>query len=90
MRLIEPWLAAGRVTPVIACGMVGSRQGWLEAPYRAVPCTPLDPGSLVAVPTRDPRISVRLVPGLKQAKPADVMRGEETQIAGRAGADAGL
>ena len=82
LRLVEPWLAAGRVTPVIACGMVGSRQGWQEAPYRAVPCAPLDPGSLVAVATRDARIAVRLVPGLKQMKPADVMRGEETQIAG--------
>ncbi len=82
VRLVEPWLTAGRVMPVIACGMVGSRQGWQEAPYRAVPCTPLDPGFLVTVPTRDPRISVSLVPGLKQMKPADVMRGEETQIAG--------
>jgi 2-dehydro-3-deoxygalactonokinase len=32
--------------------------------------------------THDPRISVQIVPGLSQAKPADVMRGEETQIAG--------
>jgi 2-dehydro-3-deoxygalactonokinase len=82
LRLVEPWLAADRVTPVMACGMVGSRQGWQEAPYRAVPCLPLDPATLVAVATRDARISVRLVPGLKQVKPADVMRGEETQIAG--------
>ena len=37
LRLIAPWLAAGPV-PVVACGMVGSRQGWSEAPYRAVPC----------------------------------------------------
>ncbi|MCZ8150887.1 MAG: 2-dehydro-3-deoxygalactonokinase [Rhodobacteraceae bacterium] len=82
MRLIGPWLAEGRVTEVVACGMVGSRQGWHEAPYRAVPCAPLDPGSLVTAPTRDARIRVRLVPGLKQVQPADVMRGEETQIAG--------
>lgn len=82
LRLVEPWLATGRVMPVIACGMVGSRQGWQEAPYRAVPCAPLNSGSLVEVATRDARISVRLVPGLKQMKPADVMRGEETQIAG--------
>lgn len=82
LRLVEPWLISGRTVPVVACGMVGSRQGWQEAPYRTVPCAPLDPGSLVAVTTADPRISVRLVPGLKQAKPADVMRGEETQIAG--------
>ena len=82
LRLIGPWLTEGLVTEVVACGMVGSRQGWHEAPYRAVPCAPLDPGSLVTAPTRDGRIRVRLVPGLKQANPADVMRGEETQIAG--------
>jgi 2-dehydro-3-deoxygalactonokinase len=82
LALIEAWLAPGRVTPVIACGMVGSRQGWHEAPYRAVPCPPLDPAQLVRVPTQDPRIAVHLVPGLKQTSPADVMRGEETQIAG--------
>ena len=82
VRLVEPWLTPGRATPVIGCGMVGSRQGWHEAPYRAVPCSPLDAGSLIAVPTRDGRLAVRLVPGLKQPIPADVMRGEETQIAG--------
>ena len=82
LRLIGPWLTEGRVMDVVACGMVGSRQGWHEAPYRAVPCTPLDPAALVTAPTRDGRIRVRLVPGLKQAQPADVMRGEETQIAG--------
>jgi 2-dehydro-3-deoxygalactonokinase len=81
LRLIGAWLS-GPAMPVLACGMVGSRQGWHEAPYRAVPCQPVTPGALVAVPTSDPRISVRIVPGLKQVKPADVMRGEETQIAG--------
>ena len=82
LRLIGPWLTDHAVTEVVACGMVGSRQGWHEAPYRAVPCAPLDAESLVVAPTRDPRIRVRLVPGLKQVTPADVMRGEETQIAG--------
>ncbi|MEY3961198.1 MAG: hypothetical protein RIR14_1852 [Pseudomonadota bacterium] len=81
IRLIEPWLGHG-VTPVLACGMVGSRQGWHEAPYRQVPCRPLEPGQMVHVPLRDPRLAVQIVPGLKQSKPADVMRGEETQIAG--------
>lgn len=81
IQLIEPWLGPG-VTPVLACGMVGSRQGWFEAPYRATPCTPMDVGQMVRVPVRDPRIKVQIVPGLKQMKPADVMRGEETQIAG--------
>ncbi|MEY4698355.1 MAG: hypothetical protein RIT14_2783 [Pseudomonadota bacterium] len=82
LRLIGPWLVPGRQIEVIACGMVGSRQGWHEAPYRTVPCVALDAGGLVTVPTQDARLRVRLVPGLKQMSPADVMRGEETQIAG--------
>ncbi len=81
LRLIGPWLRGGAV-PVIACGMVGSRQGWCEAPYRSVPCAPLDAKAVVFVPTVDPRLQVRIAPGLKQVTPADVMRGEETQIAG--------
>lgn len=81
LRLVGPWLERGPV-PVYACGMVGSRQGWVEAPYRAVPCTPLDPAAQVAAPTTDPRLNVHIAPGLKQTSPADVMRGEETQIAG--------
>ncbi len=78
--LIEPWLGQGPM-PILACGMVGARQGWFEAPYVAVPTKP---GSLTTVqaPTQDPRLDVRIVPGLSQADPADVMRGEETQIAG--------
>ena len=80
LRLIGPWLT-GPAT-VIACGMVGSRQGWFEAPYRTVPCTPLARDALVTVPTHDPRLTVRIAPGLRQMTPADVMRGEETQIAG--------
>ncbi|MBN8631353.1 MAG: 2-dehydro-3-deoxygalactonokinase [Rhodobacterales bacterium] len=80
LRLIGPWLA-GRA-PVVACGMVGSRQGWCEAPYRTVPCTPLDRAAEVLAPTTDARLRVTIAPGLKQTAPADVMRGEETQIAG--------
>jgi len=82
LRLISPWLDTGGGTLVVASGMVGSRQGWCEAPYRTVPCTPLDPASQVIAPANDPRILVRIAPGLKQTSPADVMRGEETQIAG--------
>lgn len=81
LRLINPWLGDGTTT-VIACGMVGSRQGWFEAPYRTTPCAPLDATALVVAPTTDPRLHVLLAPGLRQLAPADVMRGEETQIAG--------
>lgn len=81
LALVEGWLT-DEPTEVIACGMVGARQGWVEAPYRAVPCRPVENGALMQVPTLDPRLRVRIVPGLKQERPADVMRGEETQIAG--------
>jgi 2-dehydro-3-deoxygalactonokinase len=80
LRLISPWLAGN--PPVVACGMVGSRQGWCEAPYRTVPCAPLDRAAQVIAPTTDSRLRVAIAPGLKQVSPADVMRGEETQIAG--------
>lgn len=66
--------------PVIACGMAGSRQGWAEAPYASVPCVP--PGAAQAVRVPVDGMDVRILPGVKQARPADVMRGEETQIAG--------
>ncbi|MFK7754483.1 MAG: 2-dehydro-3-deoxygalactonokinase [Sedimentitalea sp.] len=80
LDLIADWLGP-EPTDIIACGMVGARQGWVEAPYHAVPCAPLA-GGLVRVRSADMRLNARIVPGLKQTKPADVMRGEETQIAG--------
>ncbi len=69
-------------TMVLACGMVGAKQGWQEAPYRSTPCMPVSAGDLMQVNTVDKRIAVFIIPGLCQHKPADVMRGEETLIAG--------
>lgn len=80
LELIEGWLGSAPID-VIACGMVGARQGWVEAPYSAVPCEPT-PVAPVRVPNTDPRIRAFVVPGLKQVSPSDVMRGEETQISG--------
>ena len=76
--LIRDWPGA-EALPMIACGMVGSRQGWVEAPYRSLPCTPLGPR---AVPVPGTALDVHVLPGLRQNTPPDVMRGEETQIAG--------
>ncbi|MET0221269.1 MAG: 2-dehydro-3-deoxygalactonokinase [Tardiphaga sp.] len=76
-------MGADASLPVIVCGMAGARQGWIEAPYVTVPAS-LDSifGAAVRVPglARD----VRIVPGLAQRDPAapDVIRGEETQLAG--------
>ncbi len=79
-ELIEGWLGEAPID-VVACGMVGARQGWVEAPYSAVPCDPT-PVAPFRVPDTDPRIRAFVVPGLKQMLPPDVMRGEETQISG--------
>lgn len=81
--LIGAWLPPGQLTPVIACGMVGARQGWVEVPYRQVPCKPVCLDMVGQPDTRDPRLRVLVLAGIKQIEPTpDVMRGEETQIAG--------
>ena len=84
LALIGPWLAesAPEPTPVLICGMAGGRQGWREAAYLKTPCAPLKPSAAVAPPVEDSRIRVRILPGLAQTEPPDVMRGEETQLAG--------
>lgn len=66
----------------IAAGMVGSRQGWLEVPYIEVPA---DAASIAQGRQRVDASNTRelwIVPGLRQNTPANVMRGEETQIIG--------
>lgn len=79
LGLIDEWLTDA-VLPVLACGMVGARQGWQEAPYDPVPTVPSQ--SRIKVVTKDSRIEVQIVAGVCMHQPANVMRGEETQIAG--------
>lgn len=80
LDLLGDWAALE--LPRIAGGMIGSRQGWIEAPY--VDC-PADAAALAAGLARTPGGEVAIVPGLvcrdRDAVP-DVMRGEETQLAG--------
>jgi len=84
LDLIASWLPQKGQIPVLACGMVGARQGWKEAPYQTTPCSPLvlNARALTRVQTNETRIEVSILPGISQAQPADVMRGEETQLAG--------
>lgn len=81
VALAAPFLPQGRVTRALICGMAGARQGWAEAPYTATPCAAIS-AQMLTVPTTDPRLDVRILPGLCQTTPPDVIRGEETQIAG--------
>jgi 2-dehydro-3-deoxygalactonokinase len=74
--------------PAIACGMIGSRQGWIEAPYRDCPA---DLASVAGALTAVPGTLLSIVPGLicRDADGVpDVMRGEETQILGAVDEDA--
>lgn len=82
LRLVGDHLPADQVTPVICCGMVGAAQGWQDAGYQATPCPPMSAETAITVTTQDPRLAVRILPGVKQMSPGDVMRGEETQVAG--------
>jgi 2-dehydro-3-deoxygalactonokinase len=82
---IGDWKRRFPSAPIIMSGMVGSRQGWIEAPYVARPAgaTEIAAAMTTIATTRIGRVLV--VPGLsgrdRHGAP-DVMRGEETQILG--------
>jgi 2-dehydro-3-deoxygalactonokinase len=75
------WMAANPALPCLMSGMVGSRQGWLEAPYCACPAGFADIAAHLAW-VQPGRIAI--VPGLSCERDGvpDVMRGEETQVFG--------
>ena len=79
--LIEKWLIKDKKIDVLASGMVGARQGWVEAPYQKAPCN-LNNINYISPVLTDNRISLKIFSGISQNDPPDVMRGEETQIAG--------
>jgi 2-dehydro-3-deoxygalactonokinase len=79
-RLLADW--QHEHAPRIACGMIGSRQGWMEAPYVACPA-PL--AALASGIVHVPEGNLAVVPGASTHDAhgmPDVMRGEETQIVG--------
>jgi len=88
LEVCGDWIEAHAGIRVIASGMVGSRQGWHEAPYVACPAAIEDLiGALLRFTTRD-RTEIAIVPGvvLRTVVP-DVMRGEETQVFGALSAE---
>jgi len=83
---VRAWHAAARGAPIIASGMITSRQGWQETPYLACPA---GAGDLAAgLERRETGLGrIHFVPGLRTEDAdgvPDVIRGEETQIAGLA------
>lgn len=78
------WIAAAPDASILMSGMIGSRQGWIEAPY--VNCV----ADLTTVAARLTRVrsdvaTAWIVPGVATQRGTgvhDVMRGEETQVFG--------
>lgn len=83
------WLAANPALPVVAGGMVGSAQGWTEAPYVPCPAGPADLAAAAVVALTADGHRILIAPGVLDAAAdaPDVMRGEEIQIAGALAAD---
>jgi 2-dehydro-3-deoxygalactonokinase len=79
------WLQRWPNLPVVAGGMVGSAQGWVEAPYVTCPADTHVLASRAAVIDSAAGVRILVAPGVlydpADAAP-DVIRGEEIQIAG--------
>lgn len=79
-RALGDWRRRWPGLPALAAGMIGSAQGWVEAPY--VEC-PAGLGELAAGLVPVPGAALSIIPGVVQRGAApNVMRGEETQILG--------
>ena len=80
--LAGDWLEADSSLPIVTSGMIGARQGWVEAPYVEIPA---GAGNLPLHTIEDFGRPIHFVPGLSRHDEngvPDVMRGEETQIIG--------
>lgn len=84
-RIAGDWLEAKPGLPVVASGMITSRNGWVETPYVRVPAGVDElASSLVSLDVGHGRC-VHFVCGMDQdpiGGNPDIMRGEETQIVG--------
>eukprot|EP00041_Stephanoeca_diplocostata_P025559 m.671538 g.671538 ORF g.671538 m.671538 type:complete len:339 (+) comp22773_c0_seq4:255-1271(+) len=81
-EVICEWANFG--VPIILLGMVGSKQGWVEASYMSCPAALQDLSTACITVPNSKGLNIRLLPGLCSTTDGvyDVMRGEETQILG--------
>lgn len=69
--------------PLVISGMITSKNGWHETPYVECPVSPADLAEGMRLLRHDLLGAIWFVPGVRQLHPeADIMRGEETQLAG--------
>jgi len=82
-RLIGPWRRQSNV-PLLASGMITSRNGWVETPYAAMPLGACDLARALVPYDIASGARIHFVTGalIEHAGGPDVMRGEETQIIG--------
>jgi 2-dehydro-3-deoxygalactonokinase len=80
-RTVGDWAAARPRAPLVACGMVGARGAWMEAPYVDVPADVDTIRSRLAHVSTSLGRPLAIVGGLRSGEP-DVLRGEETQALG--------
>ncbi|MFG1239037.1 2-dehydro-3-deoxygalactonokinase [Xanthobacter autotrophicus DSM 597] len=79
------WACEHGPLPVLLSGMVGSRQGWMEAPYARCPAGLPDlAAALAEVPAQPGFGPIAIVPGVLKDddKAPDVIRGEEVEVLG--------
>lgn len=77
------WLKQFENLPVIASGMITSKQGWVETPYLPCPASLEDLSKNLTRHETSQEDTIYFVSGVSQKKPtANIMRGEETQMAG--------
>ncbi|MFC0407355.1 2-dehydro-3-deoxygalactonokinase [Roseomonas elaeocarpi] len=84
-RALEPWGDRARGLPILAAGMIGSRNGWVEAPYVALPAGARELAAAVRREEVPELGTIRFIPGCTDTAVEpfpDVMRGEETQLLG--------
>ncbi len=90
LALAGDLLTANPAAPILASGMIGARQGWVECPYVACPAGLPDLAERLTGHTLAGGRDILFAPGVNcwdDDGTVDVIRGEETQIMGACAGD---
>ncbi|AEH82369.1 2-dehydro-3-deoxygalactonokinase [Sinorhizobium meliloti] len=82
---LASWRAEYGPLDIVAAGMIGSRNGWIEMPYVPTPATPADLAAAARTEGLPEGDRITFLPGLTDPTGfpfPDVMRGEEAQLVG--------
>lgn len=82
---LASWRTEYGALDIVAAGMIGSRNGWIEMPYVPTPATAADLATAARTDGLPEGNSITFLPGLTDPTGfpfPDVMRGEEAQLVG--------